>query len=316
MKTFFTIIALFFSATMMFAQEVYSQTFGNVNDKAIIFLHGGPGYNSVNFEVSTAEELANNGFFVIVYDRRGEGQSQNIAADYTFAQTFEDLNEIYNKYHIEKATLIGHSFGGIIATLFAEKQPEKVQSIFLVSAPVAFQKCLQSVLASVKKIYTEKQDTVNLNYVKMLENMDSASLQYSSYLFMHAMSNKFYSPKEPTEKAQQLYAELRNNTLVQKYGNLSDYKAPMGFWTNENYTTIDLTENIKRLKNNNLNIFGIYGKDDGIIPESQVEDLRELIGNENVLYIENASHNVFIDRQDEFIKWMKSKTEQSVSINN
>jgi hypothetical protein len=31
---------------------------------------GGPGYNCGGFEVSTAQELANNGFYVIVYDRR------------------------------------------------------------------------------------------------------------------------------------------------------------------------------------------------------------------------------------------------------
>jgi hypothetical protein len=33
---------------------------------------GGPGYNCAGFEVSTAQELANNGFYVIVYDRRGK----------------------------------------------------------------------------------------------------------------------------------------------------------------------------------------------------------------------------------------------------
>jgi len=305
MKPILAIITFLFSVTTSFGQELYSKTFGNVSDKAIIFLHGGPGYNSVNFEVSTAEELATKGFFVIVYDRRGEGRSENEEANYTFNQTFDDLNKVYNQYNLKKATLIGHSFGGIIATLFAEKNPEKVQSLILVSTPISFQKCLASTLESLKLIYIKNEDSVNQNYIKMIEGMDSKTLQYSSYILMHAMSNKFYSPKKPTEHAEQLYADLRTNPLIQKYGNLSNYKAPMGFWKNESYTTIDLSETIKMLNKDQVNIFGIYGKDDGIISENEIDNLSKLIGKEQVRYLENASHNVFIDQQKQFIDLIK-----------
>ena len=66
------------------AQEIYSKTFGNPNHEPILFLHGGPGYNCANFEATTAQKLANNGFFVIVYDRRGEGRSKDTNAQFTF----------------------------------------------------------------------------------------------------------------------------------------------------------------------------------------------------------------------------------------
>ena len=38
------------------AQEIYTKTFGNSKNKPIIFLHGGPGYNSVSFEATTAQK--------------------------------------------------------------------------------------------------------------------------------------------------------------------------------------------------------------------------------------------------------------------
>lgn len=34
---------------------MYVNTFGNSKDPAIIFIHGGPGYNSQDFEITTAE---------------------------------------------------------------------------------------------------------------------------------------------------------------------------------------------------------------------------------------------------------------------
>lgn len=106
---------------LTFGQSIYTKTFGNTKDKPIIFLHGGPGYNCVNFETTTAQQLADKGFYVIVYDRRGEGRSEDLNAQFTFQETFDDLNAIYQKYGLTKSTLIGHSFGGVIATLFAEK---------------------------------------------------------------------------------------------------------------------------------------------------------------------------------------------------
>jgi proline iminopeptidase len=46
-------------------KNLYSRAFGNAKDTPILFLHGGPGYNCAGFEVSTAQELANNGFYIL-----------------------------------------------------------------------------------------------------------------------------------------------------------------------------------------------------------------------------------------------------------
>src|SRR5699024_7862485 len=142
--------------------------------------------NSANFEATTAKNLADNGYFVIVYDRRGEGRSADMRAKFTFKETFEDLEDLYKRYDLEKATLIGHSFGGIITTLFAEKNPGKIHSLILVGAPVSLQESFQTIIHTCKALYTEKDDKINLNYLAILEKMDTNSLEYSSYCFMHA----------------------------------------------------------------------------------------------------------------------------------
>src|SRR4051812_20674070 len=123
-----TLSLLFLFSKNVSAKEsaLYSNAFGSKENPAIIFLHGGPGYNSFNFEASTAQKLADEGFYVIVYDQRGDGRSKAVkSAKYTFTEAEDDLNDIYEKYNLKKASLIGHSFGGTVAIRFAEKYPEK-----------------------------------------------------------------------------------------------------------------------------------------------------------------------------------------------
>lgn len=305
MNKIFTLIFLIIFGNTLIAQNLEVQTFGDKKDKTVIFLHGGPGYNSVPFEQTTADELAENGFFVISYDRRGEGRNDNLKAEYTFNQTFEDLNQIYEKYELRKASLIGHSFGGIIATLFADKYPNKLNELILVSVPISMQKTLQNIIAKSKKVYEEKGDKVNLNYINMLENMDSKSLEYATYSFMHAMSNGFYSTKNPNQKANNLYKKFKSDTLLKKYASKNEYLAPQKFWKNEHYTTISIKNELQDLKNKKIDIYGVYGKEDGLYSKEQVVDLKNILGNNKVKYLENCSHNVFIDRQEEFINSMK-----------
>jgi len=309
MKTIITPIILIMSTLMVHGQNLYIKTFGDSKNKAIIFLHGGPGYNCANFEITSAQKLAENGFFVIVYDRRGEGRSKDLNAQFTFKETFEDLNSIIEKYKLNNVHLIGHSFGGVLATLFAENDPQKVASITLVGAPISLQKTFKTIITKSKTIYEIKNDNVNLNYISMLENMDKNSLEFSSYCFGHAMQNGFYSTKNPTEEAKNIFIQFRTDTTLIKYASSMSYEAPQGFWKNENYTSIDLTNNLIALHKNGLKIFGLYGKEDGLYSEEQVADLQNLIGKNNLKYFDNCSHNVFVDQQLQFIeslkKWLK-----------
>ena len=295
--TFFILVTVYANT-----QGIYIKTFGNRNDNPIVFLHGGPGYNCVNFEVTTAQKLADKGFFVIVYDRRGEGRSKDPNAKFSFKETFDDLKSIYQEYNLTSATLIGHSFGGIVATLFAEINPKKVKSIILVGAPVSLQVTFKSIISKSKSIYQTKKDSVNLNYISMLENMDTTSIDYSSYCFAHAMQNGFYTPKNLTAEAKSIYSIFKTDTLLTKYASKMTVKAPKGFWKNEKYTTIDLTKNIQALLNQKIKIYGLYGKEDGLYSNTQVVELQNLIGTSNLKYFDNCSHNVFIDQQSQFIE--------------
>lgn len=305
MKSILTLVTIIFTALAVNAQSLYIKTFGNPKDKPLLFLHGGPGYNAVNFEQSTADKLSKSGFYVIIYDRRGEGRSVDTSAKFTFQQSFDDINSILKEMQVTKVTLLGHSFGGVLATLFAEKYPEKVNKVVLIGAPVALQETFKTIIQSSKQLYEAKGDKTNLSYIAMMENMDKSSIEYSSYCFGHAMQNGFYFPKQTTDEAKTIYSTLRSDSVVKKYGSKMTFEAPQGFWANEKYTGIDLTNNLKNLVKLNLPICGIYGKDDGLYSTAQIESLKALIGAKNVTYLDNCSHNVFIDQQTLFIEVVK-----------
>jgi len=301
----FTLLISFQSAN---SQELYSASYGKSTDPVIIFLHGGPGFNSINFEVSTAEVLASLGYFVIVYDRRGEGRSKDNNAQFTYAETMEDLLALYSKYTIKKATLIGHSFGGIVATKFTKNYPEMVNSILYASAPITMQAVFKTVISSARKFYEKKNDSINLRYIVLLENMDTTLIEYTSYSFAHAMAIGAYSPKKISKEASTLYNQFRIDTRSKKAFEMNSI-APRGFWKNEKYTTEDLTNSIKALQKKSIPMFGLYGIDDGLFSTSDLDKIQELLGEKNFLRIENSSHSVFMDTQKEFLNaiqtWVK-----------
>lgn len=307
MKKTILLFVLLFSIFNSVAQELYSKNFGNANDTPILFLHGGPGYNCAGFEISTAQELANNGFFVIVYDRRGEGRSTDANAKFTFQETFDDINGIYKKYNLKKANLIGHSFGGIVATLFTEKYPEKVITLELVSTPISLPETFKTILQSSRKIYSERNDAANLNYIDMIEKMDPTSVEYYAYSFGHAMQNGFYSPKKMSEEAKVIYSNSAKDVSF-KYISKMSREAAQGFLKNENYTSIDLSKTLQKLVSNKTKIYGLYGKDDGLYSPEQIDELQKIIGIDNLNYFDDCSHNVFMDQQSLFINALKNWT--------
>lgn len=293
------LIFLLFCQISYGQDSFYTKAYGSESNPAVIFLHGGPGYNAFSFEFSTAQELADNGFYVIIYDQRGCGRTKSDTNSlFTFEEAFADLSEIYTKYNVQTATLIGHSFGGTLGILYATNYPEKVDNLILVGSPLSYQMTFKHIISTCKKIYAENSSP-QLQYIEMLEKMDSTSLEYSSYCFMHAMTNGFYKAKNPSEKSTIIYDSLRNNSKASYLSNMT--REPVsGFFEKEHYTTLDLSSNLTELKEK-IKVFGIYGQEDGLFDSEQITLLQTILGADNFTLVENASHSVFIDQQDFFI---------------
>lgn len=302
------IILGFLLLTTLFSSgqnNIYSKAFGKSKDKTIIFIHGGPSGNSTLFEYTSAKKLAEKGFYVIVYDRRGEGRSIDSLATFTYQEYFNDLNYIYKTYNIEKANIIGHSFGGLVATLFSEKYPQKVESLILAGALFSQQETYDNILKSVKEICISNKDTLNLKKIKDTKGLDKNSAEYRKSCFELASENNYFKMPKPTKTSEKLRQDYDDNILE---NNIRNQNAPIIFYKNESLKNIETKSNLRKLKKQ-LKVYAIYGKEDRIFGEPQFEEMRKIVGENQFVLIDNCSHYLFVDQQEIFINnvanWLK-----------
>lgn len=285
---------------------IYSKTYGQSENPAIIFIHGGPRGNSTLFEGTTAQKLAEKGFYVIVYDRRGEGRSIDTTATFTYQEAIKDLNELYKNYNLKKATIIAHSFGGLVGTLFTEQNPEKVNSLILAGALFSQQGTYNHILKTSRKNYTEKKDSLMLSEISKIEKLPKNSAQYRKQCYEVASKNNYFKMPFPTNEAN----EILENYELSEFGknNIRNDNAPILFYKNESKNNIDTKPILKKLKKQ-VKLFAIYGQQDGVFSKNQLMDLEKIVNKQSFKVVENCSHYMFVDQQQIFIntivKWLK-----------
>lgn len=111
------------------------------NGSIILFIHGTASANDI---WEKQYKLLNKSDYRIVgIDLRGHGGSVNPGGLCSMEEHMSDLKETLDHVGInEPITIIGHSFGAVLAAKFAEKHPERVCRLLLVSLPARVPKLL------------------------------------------------------------------------------------------------------------------------------------------------------------------------------
>ena len=71
-------------------------------------------------------------FRVLALDQRGHGLTDKPDTGYDFASITHDLNEVLDALRIDRAVLIGHSWGGNVALQYAVDHPHRVSGLVLI----------------------------------------------------------------------------------------------------------------------------------------------------------------------------------------
>ncbi len=104
---------------------IFYRTFGK--GTPLLIINGGPGLNSDGFE-NLAKDLGQF-YHTIIYDQRGNGKSVLSKYDSTTINMqlmLEDIEAIRKHLQINNWNVLGHSFGGIVANLYATKHQKKI----------------------------------------------------------------------------------------------------------------------------------------------------------------------------------------------
>ncbi|MDY7012280.1 MAG: alpha/beta hydrolase [Cyanobacteriota bacterium] len=108
------------------------QQFGCGSD--LVMIHG-LAANRAFWYLPIAQHLEQK-FRITLYDLRGHGYSDTPPSGYTAADMTRDLKGLLDRLEIRQATLVGHSFGGLIALHYALKYPQQISSLVLADSRI------------------------------------------------------------------------------------------------------------------------------------------------------------------------------------
>jgi proline iminopeptidase len=113
----------------LWTARVASPDLGPDLREGFILCHGGPGFWDT---LAPIAELLARRAPVIRWDQRGGGRSQH-QGPYTLARFTADLDAVRAAHGLDRATVVGHSWGATLALEYALSRPDRVRSLIYVA---------------------------------------------------------------------------------------------------------------------------------------------------------------------------------------
>lgn len=121
-------------ATKLFVRSYEPEVIPGSAARSLVIVHGtsehGGRYDHV------AKAAVERGWQVIVADLRGHGRSDGVPVHVDrFDRYLQDLDTLWQYFELNprRTALLGHSFGGLISTRFAQTRPSKLATLTLMS---------------------------------------------------------------------------------------------------------------------------------------------------------------------------------------
>lgn len=128
-------------------KRMYVEVRGSKDAPVMLYLHGGPGSGSYDFAVHQGERLSRR-LRLVMLDQRGVLRSDSLAADEPFGlqDIIEDCEALRKHMGVERWSVLGHSFGGVVAIRYALAYPDSVEKLLLESPALDFASTARSLL--------------------------------------------------------------------------------------------------------------------------------------------------------------------------
>jgi pimeloyl-ACP methyl ester carboxylesterase len=109
--------------------------FGPSGDRAVVLLHG---YSaSVEWWDRVAAALPDQRVIAIDLVGHGGSEAPRDGADYSMRGQSDAVRHALDALGVRHAVLVGHSMGGLVATVLAEEDPERVERVVVSDTPAA-----------------------------------------------------------------------------------------------------------------------------------------------------------------------------------
>jgi L-proline amide hydrolase len=149
--------------------QTWSKVVGNLEGrtrKVLILLHGGPGIPSTYF--SSLSVLTEKYYIpVVIYDQIGCGNSTRLPekkgdeAFWTVELFIDELNNLTAHLGIDSYDLLGHSWGGMLASAHAVQRPKALNKLILASSPASMKLWIEAQADWRSKLPKEQRDILD-----------------------------------------------------------------------------------------------------------------------------------------------------------
>jgi proline iminopeptidase len=260
--------------------DLYYKALGS--GEPIIVIHGGPGLEH-SYLLPWLEPLSDR-HQVILYDQRGLGRStgQMDSSSINMDNFIADLDGLRESFGIERVNLLAHSWGGLLAMMYAWRHPDRVRSLVLVST-VEPGKRYEAEMRRNQLARRTPHDSLVLDSLSGSQAFQDRAPEAVNQM----MWTVFRSTFGDTALAQRLVVDFQPQTArnlgpiaALLMGPLGDYD----FWD--------------RLSDISAPTLVLHGDADPI-PVTMARELAESIPNAQFVAIEGAGHFPFVEKPDE-----------------
>jgi proline iminopeptidase len=276
---------------------IYYLAFGN--GSPLVVVHGGPGAEHSYF-LPYLLPLARTHRLIFI-DERGSGRSQRLedTSLYTVEAMVEDVEDVRTALHLGKISLLGHSYGGVLAQAYALKYQQNLTHLILNSTFPSTRQ-MNEVLAREKAQMPPEK-------LKRLDELEQAGL--------FGKGEPWERGRYPAEYATLawgtgyfpfLYGARPDATYDPAGGAPTDWELYRVMWGSDGEFVIDgnlkSVEYVDRLASIHVPTLVMAGDHDECDPSLSREMHDKIAGSELVI-LPNSGHMNFVDQPD---LWQKA----------
>jgi len=253
-----------------------------------VVAHGGPDFDQ-QYLLPDLDRLARSSRLVY-YDQRGRGRSYSgeTADDITVAGEIADLDDVRRSVGAERVTMLGHSWGCVVAMEYAVTHPDRISHLVLMNtapatpADAAFTRQHVASLRSADQAAAMKALAADQRY---LAGDVAADLAYHRIHFAAALQRR--------ELLDELLARLRRGATAE--GIIAARAIEHGLyaqtWLRDDY---DLLDRLTELRVPTLLLHG----DHDLIPVECAQHIAEAIPGARLDVLGACGHFAFLDQPD------------------
>ncbi len=241
----------------------------------IVILHGGPGIG-VGYLLAEldAPGFPPEGLKWVAYDQRGSGRSTGAEdpSKLTMDRFVEDLEAIRAATGQERVTLMGHSFGGLLALHYALRYPDRVAAMILID-PEPASRALWAEHEDIVESRLTEENRMIMQSISTSENWQLDPIQLENYHL--ARFQAFFGKREASVR-------LQLGLPQGVYGNFPATAVAM----RENLGDWDLFDSLGRLDTRTLIVTG----DQSVFPSHAHERLGDALPRSELVVLAGVGH--------------------------